>query len=853
MVRLCKVPKGMRQNNTSSRNHLSTVRNHADASSTTAVSGTRSENKAIGDINDDIEDEDEEHPLDLQYSDYYTQLLNRALDEMWLHYNFDSITSFHFNMTSAQKYLSLSTKMANLKVLYLSRPDTILDSHIENTILFIRRNQTAFPKKCSLDVRFAGNWHVHEDFIIGSVDYSTARLNIYKTMCRERSQIISKHMKPAIPILEAVQTPSILNANGFPGFYENVKNIELGRLVKFSDMDKERTEHDEGPGRKDFLRRCDNLRKLRLEVDRHDILTWIADEIRSSESSSTRRPLRNLESLRLTTYHSYNSAIQAFNDGMFAFSTSLRSIRLVVYEDDIEEREPFELRNIRTLKALQLHRLASATSIGDWPCLLPQLDSIKIYLDNVVNINVGSFKQCPNLRSLELHFGYSDVIVSQPKGRPPSILPEHGVLLDPEWTQARADYTLFPVWNLPKLRRLDLYGAASLRFDLRSLKSMQSLETLILGDGFSTISHGISPKLTVDEHLVYRYNDDPFSDLSTPSDFEIVQVYEGSDSPLNSPTSTSFYLNFLHVWTLPNLTTLDLQGTMALVFEFRFLKAMPCLETLKLDTNWEKSVENRLDEYIARQYRIPSLELHDCNLEEVIHKIFGCETKVSVLPKLRTLSLEGLPSVMFYLDLLGSFPKLESISLSSHKPRDIHRYSPFGPNCLDIWSNRKGDDMYQKSKYRDDTLYFKSRLKEFKICGKLALSQLDTISLLTVYAPFLQVLEIEGNTSLNGYWLLQAVREADIINKTYSKLEDDDDHSNYDQRYLKRSRPGQNLMTVSGSCKLEDEHRKDLGLGEITSYDKDVLKRNGLRSYKLNNKYFARQSYVDLLRDRLII
>ncbi|KAF8959562.1 hypothetical protein BGZ46_001730 [Entomortierella lignicola] len=594
MVRLRKVPKGMHQNSTSSRNHLSTVRNHAD-SSTTAVSGTRSENKAIGDTNDSNEDEDEEHPLDLQCSDYYTQLLNRALDEMWLHYNFDSTTSFYFNMTSAQKYLSLSTKMANLKVLYLSRPDTILDSHIENTVLFIRRNQTAFPKKCSLDVRFAGNWHVHEEFIIESVDYSTARLNIYKTMRRERSQIISKHMKPAIPILEAVQTPSILNANGFPGFYENVKNIELGRLVKFSDMDKERTEHGEGPGRKDFLRRCDNLRKLRLEVDRHDILTWIADEIRSSESSSTRRPLRNLESLRLATYHSYNSAIQAFNDGMFAFSTSLRSIRLVVYEDDIEEREPFKLRNIRTLKALQLHRLASATSIGDWPCLLPQLDSIKIYLDNVVNINVGSFKQCPNLRSLELHFGYSDVTVSQPKGRPPSILPEHGVLLDPEWTQARADYTLFPVWNLPKLRRLDLYGAASLRFDLRSLKSMQSLETLILGDGFSTISHGISPKLTVDEHLVYQYNDDPFFDLSMPSDFEIVQVYEGSDSPLNSQTSTSFYLNFLHMWTLPNLTTLDLQDTMALVFEFRFLKAMPCLETLKLDTNWEKSAENRLD------------------------------------------------------------------------------------------------------------------------------------------------------------------------------------------------------------------------------------------------------------------
>ncbi|KAF8959563.1 hypothetical protein BGZ46_001731 [Entomortierella lignicola] len=208
---------------------------------------------------------------------------------------------------------------------------------------------------------------------------------------------------------------------------------------------------------------------------------------------------------------------------------------------------------------------------------------------------------------------------------------------------------------------------------------------------------------------------------------------------------------------------------------------------------------------------------------------------------------------MFYLDLLGSFPNLESISLSPHKPRDIYRYSPFGPNCLDIWSNHKEDDMYQKSKYRDDTLYFKSRLKEFKICGKLALSQLDTISLLTVYAPFLHVLEIEGNTSLNGHWLLQAVREADIINKTYSRLEDDDDHSNYDQRYLKRSRPGQNLMTVSGSCELEDEHRKDLGLGEITSYDKDILKRNGLRSYKLNNKYFARQSYVDLLRDRLVI
>ncbi|KAF8978464.1 hypothetical protein BGZ46_006446 [Entomortierella lignicola] len=577
MVRLRKLPKGMAS---VYEDDVSAEEDDVNESLESAVTTTGEVASAVESIRDngnneirpqganldhyEDRDEDGEHSLDLQRRHAYTRPLRWALADMWLHCNFDSITSFYFEMVDAHIYLPLASKMAKIELLYLNRETTMSDSHLENTIQFIMKNQEAFPRKQPLDVMLYNGWYYYDededDFNIALID-----LDSHKAKCRKRRQAMSRYMKPATTIYNAIGKPSMLQIGNIPYFYEDAKNIKLERLKEFADDDLERMDFGEGSDREEFLRRCDNLRKLTLAVGSPDVFSWMLDEIKHMTPASTGRPLGKLESLELSADYSYNSAIQVFNDAMIAFSSSLRTIDLRVRGKLRDYSTPIAVKNSRTMKSLQLHLLASATSIGEWPSLLPCLTVIKVYLVDVVTINIGSLEQCPNLEILEIHFGVKHELRCRPEGIAPSAIPEPGELLDLRWVQGELDFSLFSVWNLPKLKKLDLRGMAALKFNFRSLAGMQRLTTLSINAEHETLLEKNSALYIERQQKSLR-----------------LQSHTSSDNNPRQMNGT-FDSNSKKIWELPELQTIYMSGPPSAMFCLDFLRSLPKLEVISLN------------------------------------------------------------------------------------------------------------------------------------------------------------------------------------------------------------------------------------------------------------------------------
>ncbi|KAF9206803.1 hypothetical protein BGZ49_001810, partial [Haplosporangium sp. Z 27] len=743
------------------------VMTHENETGDEEIRQTECENEYTGDINDNTDSDDDQHSIDGERDQEYTWPLRESLVDLWLHFNFDSITSFFFEMPKSQKYLALSTKLASIEIIYLNRERAMPDSQLENTVLFIKQNQASFPMKRIMDVQLGFNWGLYDDV---GVDWSMMDLNTYKAERWEYREKSFQYMKPAITIFEAVGKPHKLDVGEIPYFYKYARNIELENLAEFSDSDLERISCGEGPEREDFLRRCDNLRKLNLGVESHDIFSWLVEEVRDS-TLSTRRSLRKIDTLELWNHDSYNSAIQAFNDAMFVFSESLRTISLRAHHNS-RGVLPIELRNTLIMESLQLHKRASATTIGDWSLSLPWLRAISIQFHGVVNIEFGSLDKCQNLESLEIGFGYSSPEGFRPEGTAPLTIPDPSELLDPRWAQAKMDCTLYPIWNLPRLKKLHLLGMAALRFDFGSILGMRRLETLSLGvDG------------------------------------------------------NSF---------------------------------------------WGQS----LDEYIARQAIFQSLQPHynsDYRPGHIHGTLDSDTTKSWILPELKTISLQGPPSTMFCLDLLKSFPKLESVELNgifTHRQISRHKLSRkkvthqsyylegtifMEATCQNEAKNlddeiRDADDKTRdtedkvKSSDYDETPYLESHLRKFSLYGGWSISAQDTTSLLTTYAPFLEELTIGqlGNfESQNGYWFLQAIKDADEINKTYTAAENSNVDGGSGPFALRNHQRGRNLTSVNCKYWLKKKDKNKLGLRKISDVTSRFLKECGLRSYKLLYHYFA--------------
>ncbi|KAG0320632.1 hypothetical protein BGZ99_004404, partial [Dissophora globulifera] len=780
---------------------------------------------------DDDGDDDAEHSLEQQSEDSYQWSLAHAVESMLLHYNFDCITSFTFHMVKATSYLALAPKMAKLQRLRLDREKTMPDTHINNTVLFIQRNQAAFPWKPRLDLEFLYEWHIFDDEERDEDDgenphyFAALDLSVVEGRQLSRTRKLRErffhYMKYLITLYEAVGRPRAIFVGKLPLFYEHSQGIDLDGLLDFDDWMMDRIDHGEGPAMEAFFRRCKSLRELKLRVDSHTLFSWAAaaamhatgsnpstlgilapkpctsttSSISSTSlihgyphQSSSTGILKHLQTLKLYTQNPYRFAIHALNDAMVAFADSLRHVKLecvhpyqnpqiTTAAEAALYRNPALMRRAR--RSLRLYTVPWANTIGDWPRPLPQLQSLTIHLSRIGSVDIGSLDQCSNLRELEIRYGDVkqcelrpgdiDVVIGtdQEETELPSDIESVRQLMDTRYQQADFNFALFPKWNLPKLRILVLVNLPALRFDFASLETMPNLVEL---------------RLKVDK----TWGDERF--------------------------------------------LIDLQT----VHDFRSLQSAA----------WEQK-RAQYERFVFKRWTHPAL---------------------------KTLTIEGAPATMFYLDWLKGCPSLERLTLKFEGPCHYLRQRPFflgseteqeSINHIDSYHghdggtekdksiNRDGDneDLNGEDKH-DNTPFWSSKLIELELRGPWIMSEEDLFKLLTIYAPFLKTFHVDrltDNTSLSGYTFLEAFRRADEIHAKYAiarrELEEMDKCSGNmggnPDKFKDVRIPGQALTSVEANYSISKRDRRDrppLGLVLIKRWEISEFQDRGFRVYKLNNQ-----------------
>ncbi|KAF9433327.1 hypothetical protein BGZ76_009609 [Entomortierella beljakovae] len=503
----------------------------------------------------DTDSEDEEDEYDTEYD----TCMREFISIMLIHYNYSTITNISFDISNIDKYLPYSTKLSSLQVVHLSRDNPVFDIKQEDIVPFIKQNQSIFPRKKPLRFEFSSELEYpmfadEDDF------FDQAMSNeLYITTLKLTRGLRRQYMRPKFLIYQAIHKPEDVSVCHIPEFYELAQEIDTSCLEKLCDRDYLRMEVGEGSSMENFLKRCDNLEALTVSVAHPEAFAWALE----TQESATQQYLKNLKSLIIESCQVYQSAVKAFNDSLVAFAQTLETVQLV-HHCSYDSQDPNVVQNKWTLRSLQLQQLASATTIGDIPVLLPRLEKMLIYLNDVSNINVGSFDNCPNLKELDILFGHGDEDMLRPDGVAPTILPGPQVLLDTNWQQLTLDYTLFPIWDLPKLTRLTLQNMASMRFDFASLPLMQSLQSLRLIAGYCFTSEEI-----VDEYLIRQHKipTAPTVPSSNTTDHQLFGLF-------GSYTFTK--------WTLPNLTNINMRGPPVALFCLEYLRNFPSLEALIL-------------------------------------------------------------------------------------------------------------------------------------------------------------------------------------------------------------------------------------------------------------------------------
>ncbi|KAG0007507.1 hypothetical protein BGZ80_004590 [Entomortierella chlamydospora] len=465
----------------------------------------------------------EKHSVDHQVEDDYLNELHKAFSKLWQHYNHECTDSFTLDIANAQRFLPFSKEMPKLHTLCLDRYSKMTASHLKNTVLFIKQNQETFPNKPPLYIQFGlDQWDLPEE------SYSSLGNNSLKTALAEikcRRDELFQYMKPLITIHEAVGEPPFFNISNIPYFYEHADGIKLNRLWGLSDFDENRIDQGEGPAIEPSLRRCSALKVLWIGAGSPDILSWAANEVmgtdgflalesgnesmsntnvlekiepikisNDSKQHSQQNPqtrvaqlqvkiLGCIESLSIRSSRPYRFGLQIINDASIAFSTSLRVIGITAGDDHYFSSSdvPAVVRRQHFKKSFQLHDVSSANGVGSWPFFMPRLQKIHINLSRVASIQVGTFDQSPNIEDIDIEFGSVTAYDCRPSDDRPLPPPESDEYLDYRWLQPKIDKSLFPIWNLQKLKKLKLYNLAASRFDFASLSNTPCLEKLDLG------------------------------------------------------------------------------------------------------------------------------------------------------------------------------------------------------------------------------------------------------------------------------------------------------------------------------------------------------------------------------------
>ncbi|KAG0309391.1 hypothetical protein BGZ98_002897 [Dissophora globulifera] len=506
----------------------------------------------------------------------YREEIEQRICAMVLRFHSNLVREVLFDIRKAKDtFLPLANRMASLRSMYIVRPTVLPDEQLQATVAFIRQNQSAFPAKPRLRLELESGW---TDYDIDPYAPPLPSETEKARQIRVRDALWY-FARPKLLLYEAVGLPSAMQVYRIPGFYTRVSQYQIGleRLTEFADADQDRLDDiggNEAVAMRSFFERCTNLEELALAVGNPQVFSWAARHRRQRydgsgpPSLSMQTILGKLRKLSLHSIRSFHYLICAMNDAFVAFSDTLTSIHATGYQQI----------NAITLSSpswMEFRNDPKANRFGDFAFLLPCLTCIDINLKSFPGFQlVGSFSQCPALRTLRIESGK---VVYEPQRRQERPVP----MFNPD---RELEFTLFPKWDMPQLQSLTLQGTAALRFDYESLESMVRLERLVLRSDLWTSMHRyfwriprLSAHLAVSDTLYA--NDEDLTDILRCYGFGNDRDSDGDYKNISDTLENPKWNN---TWTLPCLKTLVLQGPQICVFDFSWLTGSPLLTTLLL-------------------------------------------------------------------------------------------------------------------------------------------------------------------------------------------------------------------------------------------------------------------------------
>ncbi|KAG0019382.1 hypothetical protein BGZ81_009751, partial [Podila clonocystis] len=459
----------------------------------------------------------------------------------------EKISTMKFCVTKTHLFLPMADKMSQLATLELGRKQgySIPEPYLKDTIAFLIDNKTAYPEKSPIHLRFSEEWEREERCDTESdEDYlSDDGSEHWDSSCDEDNSTDDEHedkkkagmitrreynrqyQEPRMALYEALdKTPINLEVSKRPGFYRDIaKTLDLDFLETFVDKDSSRFELGEGSDQQAFLKRCKNVRKLDVAVSHPQLFSWpLRWKWNGTAKPRQETPLGQLEDLTLHIATDFD----ALNIAMGAVGQTIQTLWV---DSCMQENN-------------RLAWLQRRARIGGWN--LPCIRTISITSDNMFQVYLGNFNECPLLEILRFKFKFSDIPAVGKK--------------DPHY-----HVSIAPIWKLPCLRTLELHEAAALVFNYGTLDHVQRLESLTL----CYSSSATVPSSTVTVPRLCLYNR-----WLQPCGKREESLSGNSGKPWKDQ------------WNLPSLRSLNLSGVPSSVFCFHWLTACPLLETLTLDT-----------------------------------------------------------------------------------------------------------------------------------------------------------------------------------------------------------------------------------------------------------------------------
>lgn len=503
--------------------------------------------------------------------------VHRRLSILFLQCYPEHITSIEFCVCKAHQFLQLADKLPSLAELTVRRRPAfyIPESHLQNTIAFIFKNRTAFPKKRPLQLRFTSwEWQSwHPSYHVGDF-YDDSWEDDHLTG-QERRELDRQYQLPRVALYKAAGHPVEMDLSLCPDFYQDaIDDIEVDALERLVDLNRSRFEFGEDPERQAFLQRCQRLKALEIYVDHPEFFSWAVNWNQSGTTPQPETPFNKLRELTLHTCGRYG----ALEDAMTAFGRTVDTV--CFYDHGAHENDQEEL---------SIH-----VRVGSW-----NLPSVRV-IDISGYCGLGDFSECPLLEKLKVR-------LFQPSN------------LDPtdEDDESQDLIAVAPVWNLPCLKTLELYGMAALLFDYNTLGLVPRLESLHL-------TSDLHVPVDMTQRLPH-YN----QRLAFPESHDM-------------PTSPIVEHVWKKQWNLPRLQSLILEGPPSSVFCFCWLTGCPMLNTLLLDT---RQARQRLPLLSSSKSSaiLPEIPPHDRThtFDEDLGSGLCPEAKPLLCSNLETLTLKG--------------------------------------------------------------------------------------------------------------------------------------------------------------------------------------------------------------------